>query len=68
MTHELSNMLFTTAKHWSLWRATRMQFTTSIQKIVVGKCICGVGRQEITENSYGLWSTYRACAPARFML
>jgi len=27
-----------------------------------------VGRQELTENSYALWSTYRACATDRFML
>jgi len=32
MTHEHSNMLFTTANHWSLWRATRMQSTTPTQK------------------------------------
>jgi hypothetical protein len=40
-----------------------MQYTTSTQKGMVGKCICDVGRQEITENLYVLWSTYRACAP-----
>jgi len=52
MTHEHSNKLFTTANHWSLCCARRMQSKTSTQKSVLGKCICEVGRQEIKENSY----------------
>jgi len=68
MTHEYSNMLFTTANHLSLGRATRMQSTNSTQKSVVGKYICETGRQELTENSYAVSCTYRACATVRFML
>jgi hypothetical protein len=41
---------------------------TSTQKSVVGKCICEVGRQELTENWYALWSTYRVCALVRLEL
>jgi len=47
MIHEYSNMLFTTANHWSLCRARRMQTKISTQKSWLGKCICEVGRQEL---------------------
>ena len=68
MAHEYSNMLFTTANHWSLCRARTWQSTNSAQKSVVGKYIYQVVRQELTENLYALWSACKSCAPVRFML
>jgi hypothetical protein len=68
MTHEDPNILFTTDNHRSLCRARRMQSTISTQKMVLGKCICKVGRQEITENFYACQSAYSACAPVRLSI
>jgi len=68
MEHEYSNILSTTASPYSLRQTRRNQSTNSTQKSVVGNCIYELGRQEIAENLYALWSAYRASAPVRNLL
>ena len=38
------------------------------KRSVAGKWKCEVGRQEVTENMYILWSNYTACTLVRFKL
>jgi len=68
MEHEYSNINFTTASPYLQRQVRGMQSTNSTQRSVVGKYIYEVGRQEIAEKFYALWSAYRASAPVRCML
>ena len=43
-----------------LWQKNAVHKFT--RKKVLGKWICEVGRQELGENLYALWSPYRECA------